>query len=100
MTLDEGPRLPGPTGRCWCGCGQETGAGAYFRPGHDKTAEAAVLATRYGNSVVRLLAHHGFSPEASVVAEATDRGIWEACPACEYRGAPASVTVHRRKAKH
>lgn len=100
MTRDEGPAQPAPTGSCWCGCGQTTGHGAYFRQGHDKIAEAAVLATRYGNSVVRLLAHHGFNSKISVVDEAEDRGIWEVCPECEYRGASASVTNHRKRYDH
>lgn len=97
MTLEA---EPGPTGSCWCGCGLTTSRGAYFRQGHDKIAEAAVLATRYGNSVVRLLAHHGFNSEISAVAEAEDRGIWKMCPECEYRGAPEGVTNHRKKASH
>ncbi|QEU70298.1 hypothetical protein CP966_20245 [Streptomyces galilaeus] len=63
-------------------------------------AEAAVLATRYGNNVVRLLAHHGFSSKISVVDEAEAQGIWAVCPECEYRGAPKSVINHRKKADH
>ncbi|QEV10413.1 hypothetical protein CP972_21150 [Streptomyces prasinus] len=63
-------------------------------------AEAAVLATRYGNSVVRLLAHHGFNSDISAVDEAEAKGIWSICPECEYRGAPNSVTNHRKKARH
>ncbi|MER7914776.1 MULTISPECIES: hypothetical protein [unclassified Streptomyces] len=100
MTLDHGQTRPAPTGRCWCGCGLATGPGAYFRQGHDKIAEAAVLVTRYGNSVVRLLAHHGFNSDISVVDEAEAQGIWEVCPDCEYRGAPKSVANHRKKAGH
>ncbi|MFG2950833.1 hypothetical protein [Streptomyces adustus] len=100
MTLEAKPGQPAPTGRCWCGCGTTTGPGAYFRQGHDKIAEAAVLATRYGNNVVRLLAHHGFSSEISAVNEAEARGIWVVCPECEYRGAPASVINHQKKADH
>jgi len=50
-----------PTGDCWCGCGEETGVGAFFAPGHDKRAEAAVVKTVYG-SVPELLIAHGFGP--------------------------------------
>ena len=32
-----------PTGECWCGCGAETAIGSFFLPGHDKTAESAVI---------------------------------------------------------
>jgi hypothetical protein len=50
-----------PTGECWCGCGDETGLGAFFLSGHDKRAEAAVVKTVYGN-VPNLLVKHGFGP--------------------------------------
>jgi hypothetical protein len=50
-----------PTGECWCGCGEETGLGAFFVSGHDKRAEAAVVKTVYGN-VPTLLVEHGFGP--------------------------------------
>ena len=32
-----------PTGECQCGCGAETAIGWFFLPGHDKTAESAVI---------------------------------------------------------
>ena len=32
-----------PTGECWCGCGSDTAIGSFFLPGHDKTAESAVI---------------------------------------------------------
>ncbi|AUG80511.1 hypothetical protein CFP65_5829 [Kitasatospora sp. MMS16-BH015] len=35
---------PAPTGACWCGCGAALGAGSFFAQGHDKVAEAALLA--------------------------------------------------------
>ena len=37
-----------PTGECWCGCGVETAIGSFFLPGHDKTAESAVISVEYG----------------------------------------------------
>ena len=37
-----------PTGDCWCGCGAETAIGSFFLPGHDKTAESAVISVEYG----------------------------------------------------
>jgi hypothetical protein len=87
-----------PTGTCYCGCGGATTVGAFFLPGHDKRAEAAVLAARYGNQVVRLLAAHGFGPDRSVVDAAVADGGWTACPGCgTYKGAPASIAAHQRR---
>lgn len=48
-----------PTGTCWCGCGKATEIGSFFRPGHDKKADAHVIEMRYG-SVADFLVHHGF----------------------------------------
>ena len=50
-----------PTGDCWCGCGQEAVLGKFFRSGHDKVAEAAVIRLEYGN-VPQFLVDHGFGP--------------------------------------
>ena len=50
-----------PTGVCWCGCEQETGIGSFFLPGHDKTAESAVILVKYGG-VPEFLQEHGFGP--------------------------------------
>ena len=47
-----------PTGECWCGRGAETAVGSLFRPGHDKTAESAVISVEYGG-VHGFLVHHG-----------------------------------------
>ena len=52
---------PSPTGSCWCGCGNETGPGSFFAPGHDRKAEAAIVRLEYG-SVARLLEEHGYGP--------------------------------------
>ncbi len=54
------PRLI-PTGDCWCGCGEDAGIGAFFRPGHDKAAESAVIALEYGG-VADFLSRHGYGP--------------------------------------
>lgn len=51
-----------PSGTCWCGCGEMTRVGAFFAPGHDKRAEAAVVKTVYG-SVPHFLIEHGFGPD-------------------------------------
>jgi hypothetical protein len=48
-----------PTGTCWCGCGKVTAVGAYFKPGHDKIADAHVIEMKYG-AVPDFLVHHGF----------------------------------------
>ena len=50
-----------PTGECWCGCGAETAIGSFFLPGHDKTAESAVIAVEYGG-VPEFLNRHGYGP--------------------------------------
>ena len=50
-----------PTGQCWCGCGEETPVGSFFRQGHDKLAESAIIAIRYGG-VAGLLDTHGYGP--------------------------------------
>ncbi|MEV7181672.1 hypothetical protein [Kitasatospora sp. NPDC093679] len=91
-----------PTGTCWCGCRAVVGSGSFFAQGHDKIAEAALLAARYDNSVARLLAHHGFGPDSGVREAAVRNGYWQECPGagCTYRGAPASIRVHRKKAEH
>ena len=51
-----------PTGTCWCGCGHETAIGSFFRAGHDKKAEAAVIHREYGG-VANFLAAHGYGPD-------------------------------------
>ena len=50
-----------PTGECWCGCGTETGIGAFFAIGHDKKAEARVIGQCYG-SVANFVSAHGYAP--------------------------------------
>ncbi|MGW9399381.1 hypothetical protein [Streptomyces sp. NPDC055642] len=94
---NEAPQRLLPTGSCWCGCGATTSIGAFFARGHDKTAEAALLAVRYDSSVARLLHHHGYGPDKSVLDAAVKDGGWEECPHCEYAGAPLSVRNHTRK---
>ena len=100
MTKTESRLLP--TGTCWCGCGTEVGIGSFFAQGNDKIAEAALLAARYGNSVARLIAHHGFGPDKPVRQAALESGYWEQCPAqdCDYLGTPASIRNHRTKTQH
>lgn len=91
-----------PTGTCWCGCGEQVALGAFFARGHDKVAEAALLATRYEGSVAQLLHGHGYDADHSVTAAAVRSGGWERCPGsgCNYAGTPASVRNHRAKAGH
>ncbi len=101
MSAAEHPRLL-PTGTCWCGCGEEVALGAFFARGHDKVAEAALLAARYDGSVARLLRGHGYDADHSVTADAVQSGTWERCnrSGCNYAGAPASVRNHRGKVGH
>jgi hypothetical protein len=58
-----------PTGNCWCGCGQSASQGAFFAPGHDKRAEAAIVKVEYG-SVPDLLDKHGYGPGGKNASEA------------------------------
>lgn len=89
------PRLI-PTGVCWCGCGAEVALGSFFARGHDKTAEAALIAARYEGSVARLLERHTFGPDNSVEDAAVRDGGWTRCD-CGYAGAPVSVRRHTCK---
>jgi hypothetical protein len=50
-----------PTGTCWCGCEEDAAIGSFFKPGHDKVAESAVIAVTYGG-VAEFLEHYGFGP--------------------------------------
>ena len=50
-----------PIGVCWCGCGENIPPTSYFKPGHDKTAEAGVIMKEYG-SVPQFLLEHGYGP--------------------------------------
>ncbi|HUX48130.1 MAG TPA: hypothetical protein VMV76_02985 [Dehalococcoidia bacterium] len=50
-----------PTGKCWCGCGEDVPRGSFFLAGHDRRAESAVILVEYG-SVVEFLAEHGYAP--------------------------------------
>ncbi|MET8451636.1 hypothetical protein [Streptomyces sp. NPDC005209] len=92
------PRLI-PTGTCWCGCGKDTAIGSYFVRGHDKIAEAALMALEYGSSVPQLLHRHGFGPQRSVTDAAVHASDcpWVRCQHCGYAGAPESVRRHEAK---
>jgi hypothetical protein len=86
-----------PTGTCWCGCGTEVGIGSFFARGHDKIAEAALLAVEYGSSVAQLLHKHGYGAGHSVRDAAVEADAWKKCPLCTYTGAPASIRSHLRQ---
>jgi hypothetical protein len=62
---------PLPAGVCWCGCGTEVDARAFFVRGHDKRAEAGVIRREYG-SVVDFLAAHGYGPTRKSTVEGGD----------------------------
>jgi hypothetical protein len=53
-----------PTGECWCGCGKEVPVGAFFSPGHDKTAESRVIREVFGD-VATFVAAFGYAPDGS-----------------------------------
>ena len=71
MKIDTDIAMPLPTGECWCGCGKEAKRGAFFAPGHDKRAEAAVVKVIYG-SVPQLLLAHGFGPQGKSASDALE----------------------------
>lgn len=99
MPSNETPRLI-PTGNCWCGCGREVGLGKFFAPGHDKTAEAALIALNWQGSVPHFLHAHGYGPQHSVTGAAVEKAGWQQCKTCGYRGAPASIRNHQSKYDH
>ena len=61
-----------PTGECWCGCGAETSDRSFFLPGHDKTAESAVISVEYGG-VPKFLVQHGYGPGGKNAIREVDR---------------------------
>ena len=58
-----------PTGECWCGCGESTTIGAFFRQGHDKFAEGAVIAMDYGG-VPEFIRAKGYGPGGRNIRDA------------------------------
>ncbi|MFF1301081.1 hypothetical protein, partial [Streptomyces sp. NPDC058296] len=84
---------------CWCGCGTETGIGSFFARGHDKIAEAALIAAEYGGTVPRFLAAHKYGPDRSVTEAAVKGGGWIHCSikGCAYTGTETSVRNHEAK---
>src|SRR5688572_8559134 len=65
-----------PSGKCWCGCGTDTGKERYFAAGHDKRAESLLLKILYGteNTVAAFVADYGFGPDKSLTDMAADPG--------------------------
>jgi hypothetical protein len=53
---------PLPMGVCWCGCGADVPARSFFDRGHDRKAEAMLIALHYDGSVAAMLAAHGYGP--------------------------------------
>lgn len=96
MAKKDLPRLI-PTGKCFCGCGTDVAIGSFFVRGHDKVAEAALMAVEYGGSVAQMLHAKGFGPSHSVTHKAVKDAGWERCDRCGYIGAPASMRNHEKK---
>lgn len=57
------------TNTCWCGCGTAIGKGSCFAPGHDRKAEAAIIALKYG-SLANMLQKLGYGPGGMNLMEA------------------------------
>lgn len=51
-----------PTGKCFCGCGQETSGRAFFVQTHDRRAESKVIKAEYG-SIADFVVAHGYGPD-------------------------------------
>lgn len=64
---------------------------------HDKVAEAAYLAVHHNSSVAELLISQGYGPDNPVVDAAVEKGGWQKCDHCDYKGAPASIRNHMTK---
>jgi hypothetical protein len=98
---DELPKLIA-TGMCWCGCGTNVGSGSYFAPGHDKQAEALLLAVEFGGSVAQMLHRFGFGPQHSLQDYAVKVHRAERCGAadCDYVARPDAVAAHRKNRGH
>ena len=55
-----------PTGKCWCGCGEPTDG--FWRPGHDRKAETALLDIVYGDGTTAdRLERLGYGPQNSII---------------------------------
>ena len=61
-----------PTGECWYGYGAEATIGSSYLPGHDKTAESAVISVEYGG-MPKFLVHHGYGPDGKNPRHEVDR---------------------------
>ena len=64
-----------PTGRCWCGCGKNTGK--FFTRGCDRKAQNAIIKLLSGGKydtdiTANFLFELGYSPEKSVVDAADE----------------------------
>lgn len=64
------------TGKCWCGCGESTGS--FFKQGHDRKVDVALIQMVYGHSdnpgekLANILARLGYSPDNGIM-ESLDR---------------------------
>ena len=81
---------------CWCGCKTKVTPGKYFAAGHDKLAEAAILALKYNGLVAQLLADNGFGPDVSVVDATVESGAWQRCETCGHPGNERTMNNHRQ----
>ena len=90
------------TGTCWCGCGTKVGDGSYFAPGHDKQAEALLLAVEFGGSVAQMLHRYGFGPQHSLqdYAVKTAKAVRCGAVSCDYVARPDAVAAHRKNHGH
>lgn len=61
VTLPPGALTPQPTGVCWCGCGKEVEAGAFFLPRHAPGAARRAVLKHFG-SVEQFLVMLGEGP--------------------------------------
>ena len=63
-----------PTGEGWCGCDAKTSIGSFFLPGHDRTAESAVISVGYGGVLMFLVRHGSGSGGKNPICEVDEWG--------------------------
>ena len=61
-----------PAGECRCGRGAEAAIGAFFPPGHDRTAQSAVISVGYG-----FLVQHGYGSGGKNAESEAERRLSE-----------------------
>ncbi len=84
-----------PTGECFCGCGRQVEAGAFFAQGHDKKATMYLDGIFHGGSIAARVVAHGYGPGGRNLRDHTEKlGLIERCGIGD---CPESFTVGSRE---